>query len=70
MGDSMSLGIGEIAQLERMCISMNFGGGNMILPSRTTLEKMWMCWGYFELFLNLIRTPGAPYVLSSVPWDR
>ena len=39
MGDSRSLGIGEIAQLERVCISMNFGSGDMILLSRTTLGK-------------------------------
>ena len=45
MGDSRSLGISEIAQLERVCVRMNLGGGNMILPSRTTLEKIRICRG-------------------------
>ena len=62
MGDSRSLGIGEIAQLERMCISMNFGGGNMILTIQNHPRKMWLSWGYFELLITLIRTPGTPNV--------
>ena len=39
MGDSRSLGVGEIAQLEGVCISLNFGGGDMILTIQNHPRK-------------------------------
>ena len=47
---TVRLEIGEIAQQDGVCISLNFGGGDMILTIQNHPKKMWLCWGYLGCF--------------------